>query len=223
MADYLTFKKPTRSDYGISALILACVVAVVFMYRGLGSWLVVEQPLPEHIDVLFTFGGESIRDRYTRDLALRHTEATWVLSTYNAAARVRTLDLEEFDSNRVVVTDSLKNTWDELKFLRGFLRKRMAEASAEHVSAEGSAADSSPKTQEPLTVVLVSGPYHMRRIKIAAVRLFNHTPYRLVFVPAPMSLYNHTPSQYRYWWRDKALSSLVRLEFVKTLYYLIRV
>ncbi len=203
MHDYLTLRAPTRREISLCALVAVSILALVLKYRVMGNWLEVIDPEPAHIDVIFTFGGENARDRFSLELARAHPEAVWILSTYNARERIRTLDLYDIDSARLVVVDTLKNTWEEVKFLREWLRQK-----------EG--------VDSPRTVALVSGPYHMRRIKIAAVRLLNHVPCRLSFVPTPMKAYNHSPAAYRTWWRDRTLRPLVRLECVKTLYYLVR-
>ena len=205
---FLNFKKSSRRDRSIFLLAAALATAAVLMYRGLGNWLLVQDPLPGRIDAIFTFGGENVRDRYSRDLALRYPEAIWILSTHNAAARVRTLDLEQLNARRLLVVDTLKNTWEEVRFLREWLAQR-----EKHLVKDADG---------PCTVVLVSGPYHMRRIRIAVARQLNHHPCEFSFVPAPMELYSHTPGKYRTWWRDTTLNPLVKLELVKTLYYLFR-
>lgn len=232
---YLTsFKSPTRREISILILAATLFIAGMLMYRGLGNWLVVDNPVPAHIDVIFTFGGESVRDTYSRELATAHPEAVWVVSTWSAAAKSRNLSQSEFDSRKVVIVDTCKSTWSELLYLRSFiggyrshlatirraqaendsLRALLAELelvsplsdttisdSATAPAAEPVAAITTPRDSSRLTIALVSSPYHMRRIKVAAVRLLNDRTLDIVYTPVPVSRYPADFTDYKHWWK----------------------
>jgi uncharacterized SAM-binding protein YcdF (DUF218 family) len=245
---YLKLTPPTRRHYVVSALVLAAIVVAGFAFRGLGQWLVVRSELPERLDVIFTFGGETARDTYALRLSEQHPEATLVISAHSAA-RTRLLLGGYLDDSRTVIVDSLANTWEEVKFLRGWLagyraqraKARLAAQESDSLEAilaglgagsedggEGTRTDArSPDSairnhQSAISVALVSGPYHMRRIKVAAVRMLRDRDVRLYYAPAPLELYRQSEEQYRHWWRDPGMRSLVRAEAGKTLYYLVR-
>lgn len=211
---------PDRAQIAGAALVLALTVAGILMYRGLATWLVVSSSVPEKVDVIFTFGGENVRDSYSRALAEMHPEAAWVLSTYSSSAEARALSRSEFDTSKVTLVDTLRNTWEELRFLRAWLAAHPPAAPAAQ-SSDSTAVSPAPPAG-PRKVLLVSGPYHMRRIKIGVVRLLNDRTLEFAYAPVPFELYNQSATTYRFWWRDKSLARLVKLEFVKALYYLVR-
>jgi uncharacterized SAM-binding protein YcdF (DUF218 family) len=79
-----------------------------------------------------------------------------------------------------------------------------------------------PTAEQPLTVVLVSAPYHMRRIKVAVTRLLNDTRYAVHYRPTPHERYAFEAATYDHWWHDKTLARLVSLELWKIVYYMLR-
>lgn len=232
-------KKPTVREYVVSALLLALAITAVFAYRGFGSWLIVSDPLPEHIDVIFTFGGETVRDDYSRELAQKHPEATWIVSTFDTTQRSR-IQGNAVAQSRLVVVDTCPDTWSEVRFLRSWLAERADSPATVSVDSTDSgarsgdsaaAADSGmpellrprvPTVDTPLTVVLVSAPYHMRRIKVAVTRQLNDKRYEICYRPTPHDRYSFDVATYEHWWRDKALARLVSLELWKIGYYMLR-
>lgn len=220
---------PTRTHYAASLLIALFVLWGVLLYRGLGEWLVIEDELPERVDVIFTFGGETVREQYSRELMDTHPGAIWVNSTFDAEVRSRQLD-PSIDTSRLVLVDSLEDTWGEVRFIRGWLLDRLAATDPPSDTAQpepgeptpgGPTSDLAPPNS--LNVALVSGPYHMRRIRTAAVRMISDDRIDLYYTPAPRSRYPFAHDAYRYWWRDKTLSNIVKSECVKTVYYLFRI
>jgi uncharacterized SAM-binding protein YcdF (DUF218 family) len=247
-ASYLRFKRPTRLEIVIAALIVLIVVAAIAAYRGFGAWLVVRSKAPEHIDVVFTFGGERERERFSNELFRTHPHATWIVSTFDAKVRTRLLG-DEVDTGRVVMVDTCSDTWSEVLFLREWLDAHIerlrgpaphgdslvtpAQAAQAEIRAQAPSADSSvvaaavsllPEMapDRPIDVVLVSSPYHMRRIKVAVVRLINDPRVRIHYVPTPFDHYESSMDDYRTWWRHAKLRRVVKLEATKILYYLMR-
>jgi uncharacterized SAM-binding protein YcdF (DUF218 family) len=227
-----TFSKPTRREIGIAALVAVLALAAVLMYRGLGRWLLVSSPLPPRADVIFTFGGETVRNDYSQQLAEQYPGATWVLSTWNSTLLSRSLHRRAFDTSRVVLKDSLRNTYEEVRYLRSWLDSHWqsllardtvvpAPGSADTIAAD-SVAPARPPATGDLNVLLVSGPYHMRRIKVASVRMLNRKGLHVFYAPVPLDRYPPGSRSFDRWWTQPDLAPLVRLEFVKVLYYLAR-
>jgi len=247
---YFRFKRPTKLEIAGAALIVAVVVAGILAYRGFGSWLVVRDEVPERVDVVFTFGGERERERYSHELFKTHPEATWIVSTFNAKVRTRLLG-DQVDTARIVMVDTCSATWSEVLFLREWLSDNAERlltgapptgpseqpevveplevatgvSDSDTVAVDSGASVSRAPSAEPgthLNVVLVSSPYHMRRIKVAVVRLIDNPRVKIHYVPAPFDHYESSMDDYRAWWRSDKVSRVVKLEATKILYYLVR-
>jgi uncharacterized SAM-binding protein YcdF (DUF218 family) len=137
-----------------------------------------------------------------------------VVSTYRAAGRRRYLD-GGIDSARVTFVDSCTSTWSEVHFLREWLAEQTRKPTSQRLN------DST--TQPPLTIALVSGPYHMRRIKVAVTRLFGPgKEVHLVYAPVPYEWYPWSERDYRRWWVRRDLRALVLQELRKCAFYLAR-
>jgi uncharacterized SAM-binding protein YcdF (DUF218 family) len=67
------------------------------------------------------------------------------------------------------------------------------------------------------SVIIVSDPHHMRRARWAYQQVLGKNV-KLIMAPVP---FEQTPYQQR-WWKDAASRSMVRDEYVKTIYYYAR-
>jgi uncharacterized SAM-binding protein YcdF (DUF218 family) len=172
-------------------------VAGVFAFRHLGTWLIVSDPLPDRVDVIFCFGGESVRVRYSLELAERYPDAHVIISAFNKSRYQNDFRIARLGPSRFSFVDTCSNTFAELSFLRQWL-------SSAH-------ATSSP------VVALVSGPYHMRRISILTSRIMKDTPFRFRYLPVALSVYGKTEKDYEYWWRTPDMTTLVEMEGEKIL------
>ncbi len=218
---------PRRRTLWIALGIVVALLCLVFV--NLGRWLVIDMSLPAHIDVIFTFGGEVARDNYSEKLAKEHPESRWVVSTYRAAGRRRYLD-GGIDSARVTFVDSCTSTWSEVHFLREWLAEqkptpqRLNDLTTQQPNASTPQhLNSAPTSQQPCTIALVSGPYHMRRIKVAVTRLFGpDKEVHLVYAPVPYEWYPWDEKDYRRWWVRRDLRALVLQELRKCAFYLVR-
>lgn len=187
---------------------LCVTFAVFFAFRQLGVWLIAADPLPERLDVVCTFAGESRRVDYSKKLVLRYDGAHWLLSDYKDG-HGRLLQKNAFDMRRVTIFDTCKNTRSEINAMHQWIeRYRCSPLTPGHDAA-------------PLEIGLVSSPYHMRRIKIMASRHIGNNHLRLHLLPVPLEEYQWSRDTFRFWWRSNYITSLSLLELGKIGYYLV--
>src|SRR3989339_1455334 len=135
-------------------LLFAALIPIVFLLFRLidsaGLWMVVSDPIPKRLDVIYTYAGEGVRNYYSRVLFDRHPETLWIVGRWPMRRRYYQALYNGVDSTRLwfMPTDSL-NTHLEFLGLCGLL---------------DSLAKLRPPGSPELEVGLVSGPYHMRRI-----------------------------------------------------------
>ena len=114
-------KKKKRSLYitSVSVVFFACVTLAFFFKAG--TWLFINDPLPDRLDVIFTFGGENARIAYSRELKERFPAARWALSDYfHQYSRI--LSREGFDMSKVAIVDTCRYTISEVKGLADWLK-----------------------------------------------------------------------------------------------------
>ncbi|MCU0608821.1 MAG: YdcF family protein [Chitinispirillaceae bacterium] len=171
--------------------------ALVVALRA-GVWFAKADPVPPEADVIFTFAGENARLTYSRELMARFPRAHWVLSDYHHFY-TRILSREDYDMSRVSTLDSCPDTYQEVRGLARWLT------------------DSAAMGRR--VIVLVSSPYHMRRIELMVQNVFGKTPYDFYFCPVPIERYNLIREDLRFWWRSKLLREKVWSEFQKILVF----
>jgi uncharacterized SAM-binding protein YcdF (DUF218 family) len=184
-------------------IVLAAGIALIagtMAYRNAGTWLIAGDPLPPRVDILFSFGGEWAREQYVRELAARYPAATVVVSTPGKSRFLRKARESGLDSARFVIVDTCSSTLSEIRFLGAFVK-----------NCRGAAP----------VAGLVSGPYHMRRIRIIVGREWRRdTPAKPCYLPVPLERYGKTADDYRHWWRTADLRHLVTIELGKIAAYL---
>ena len=187
----------------LTALPAAAVAAILFLKAG--DWLVISEPLPERIDVVFTFAGENSRMAYSRELMGRFPEAHWVLSE-NLHQYSRILEREGFDMSRVTPVDTCTNTLSEVNGLADWVRGRRGSDAARARAVKA----------EPISIALVSNPYHMRRIHCMVDNVFRGDSLRFFYLPVPRGRYRWAASaDSKYWWQSKVTRSWVESEVAK--------
>jgi hypothetical protein len=198
------------------ALLLA---VAVFIFFTVGPWLVVSDPLPRRLDIIFTFAGANERMTYSRELMKQNEGAHWVLSDFHHFYS-RILSRNGFDMTRVSIVDTAANTLSEVNGLSDWLR------SEEKAGRKTKVRDTahSPARQivsEPITIGLVSSPYHMRRISFMVDDVFrkNGKEFRFCYLPVPFDKFSWTRRDLRTWWRSKTLRAYVGSEVGKLLMY----
>lgn len=175
----------------------------------ISGWLVVNDPVPPRLDVLFMFGGENARLTYSRELTERFPCARWVMSD-NFRQYARVLSRDGFDMSRVVVLDTCHYTLSEVTTLAGWLRDNR------NTLMSAAAHDTAVKQ---VRVGLVSSPCHMRRIKFMVHDVIRDTAFKFSYLPVPLERYGWTPENVRHWWKVKALRTWVISETGKLLWY----
>lgn len=180
-------------------LALALIGGSAIAFRNIAHWLIVSDPVPENLDIVFTFAGEGVRVDYSQSLIQKHSGAVWVLSDYeNGYARL--LRKKNFDMNRVVVIDTCKNTKSEV------------DALAQWMIQTG-------ETGQNCSVGLVSSPYHMRRIQMMVNKKFTNKKANFYYLPVPLSQYKWSSEMVNNWWKTSEVSRVVFMELQKIVYY----
>jgi uncharacterized SAM-binding protein YcdF (DUF218 family) len=199
-----TFVIKKRNLFVIFSIIaLTAVLGIgVFGIRSAGSWLIVSDPVPDKLNMIFTFASESERVGYSKELLSRFTSATWVLSDYkNGFSRI--LRKDNFDMSKVMTIDTCSSTRSEINVINEWLKS--------HQNSIGSGSKYS--------VGLVSSPYHMRRIRMMIHRNIHQKNVTFYYLPVPLDRYNWNPSMFRNWWESEVISKVVISELQKIVYF----
>lgn len=190
----------------LSVAFVAVVLSGWFAFRNLATWLVVSDPLPPSLDVIFTFAGDNQRLIYSKELYAKYPQARWVIS-YPTKKIAVPLKREGFDTSRIQIVDTCKNTNTEAWFITGWVR---------HAAETGAGISRA----NPLKVGLVSMPYHMRRIHLDVSRKPKDESCVYYYLPVPFEQYGLTKADFKTWWMIAPLRASILLEFKKYLYYL---
>ena len=184
-------------------VISGAILSTVFV-RNAGSWLLISDSVPDKLDLVFTFAGENVRDIYSRELMIQFPDAYWLMSDYKGGYS-RILRRDKFDMKRVSIVDTCTNTLSEVMTLSKWIDKRE---------------NSQLKGKDSVYVGLVSGPYHMRRIKMMIEKNLPEQNVRFFFLPVPMERYNWTDEMFRKWWKSPVTKE-VSSEITKIAYFLL--
>jgi uncharacterized SAM-binding protein YcdF (DUF218 family) len=177
----------------LAGLTLVCAAA----FLKLGDWLIVSDSMPRNINVVFTFMGDAERVAYSRELVEKNPGALWVLSDYRDGY-ARLLRKDGFDMERLIAIDTCVNTLAEVHALSSYVRSR---------------------PDSVLSIALVSSPYHMRRIKFMINRNFHDQNARFYYLTVPLDRYKWTRSTFKYWWRSRHISAIVKSELEKIMFF----
>lgn len=196
----LIFLKKYKKIQIILGLTVVLVVLGFVAIREAGVWLLVKDPLPDKVDIVFTFAGERYRVDYSSELMMKYPNAHWVLSDFKDGY-YHYIKKKNFDVSRVTVVDTCASTIYEVKSLFGYLEGQ------QNLYPDG------------ITVGLVSGPYHMRRIQLMVKSRTRLKDVRFVYLPVPLKSYNTSDEMYKRWWDYSDISSVVFSELPKILYF----
>jgi uncharacterized SAM-binding protein YcdF (DUF218 family) len=146
---------------------LFALTALSIAFYNIVNWWFVSciEKKPEKFDVLFTFAGEQARENSAMGILESNTDAIWIVSSPLPATRA-TIDNGIFNG-RVIMVDSLKNTLEEARHIIQFCGTKKR-------------------------IVLLSGPYHMRRIKFLIENLVRKKDCtaHFYYVAVPFNDYN---------------------------------
>lgn len=187
----------------------------LFLFFKIGTLLAVNDPVPQRLDVIFTFGGENERVSYSRKLMQQFPDAHWVLSDYYHFFS-HILQRDGFAMTRVSFLDTCANTLSEVHGLWDWIagHEDSLYKSKNTLVRETSGLNKPPVT---LSVGLVSNPFHMRRIKFMAQTVFSNTPVTLYCLPVPLDQYHWKSQDVLFWWQSKTTRSWVLSEIGKLL------
>jgi uncharacterized SAM-binding protein YcdF (DUF218 family) len=190
----------------IPLFILAAVCVIGWIaFRHFALWLVVSDPLPPSLDVIFTFAGETHRIIYSKELYCRYPNAQWVLS-YPTKKITVPLSRDGFDTSRIIIVDTCKNTNSEALFIIDW--------------AAGKIRDTARYSKkQPMRIGLVSTPFHMRRIRMEISRKNKGGTCIFYYLPVPYERYGLTRNDYGTWWKVHQLRNAIVLELKKNIYY----
>lgn len=195
----------------ISCFLIVLAATAWFVFKNLALWLVVSDPMPKSLDVIFTFGGDETRVTYSKSLFLQNPLAEWVISHDNKKV-VHTLAKQGLDTSRIILVDTCKTTVAEVAFISDWLRNAFNEsASQPNVFALRGVFSKAT----PLRVGLVSSPFHMRRINLAVSRIRKNSACVFYYLPAPFGLDGFSRQDYKTWWNNKYLRQTIYLEYFK--------
>lgn len=187
-----------RTGWVVCGALAVLVLAAVTLFAGI--WLLAADPLPEELDVIFTFGGERARDAYSAELVARYPRALWVVSGAVRPAFMAWAASRAIDTAGVLYLDTCSGTWSEVEALRDVLG-----------TVSGA--------QGPPVAGLVSGPYHMRRIRILVGAILGPPSGRgatIRYLPVPLERYGHTRRGYLLWPFNVRMRRLVFSELKKS-------
>lgn len=189
-------------------MLIVLILSGWFAFRNLALWLVVSDPLPQSLDAIFTFAGDVHRINYSKELYNRYPGAQWLLS-YPSRRITVPLKRDGFDTSRIAVVDTCKNTHSEVRFITEWASR----------SAGNSRRFSKAR---PLSIGLVSTPFHMRRINLEVSRRGRSSACAFYYLPVPAGRFGLTEDDYKYWWKSDQLRPAIWLEFKKFIYYIFK-
>jgi hypothetical protein len=173
------------------------VVLLGFAFRNLGNWFSAEDPLPSRIDVLLTCAQEVPRLKYSRELFDKYSPARWIVSKAacdcialkfvppaDSAALLAAKGPVRLSGN-ITLVDSCESTLGEILFLNSTLASLRQSGG-----------------NKPLSVAIVSCPYHLRRLRMLAALTASKRPgVQISFLHPPLSYYRQGPLAYKKWWQ----------------------
>jgi len=171
----------------------------------MGTFLIYESPLEEAQLIHVFSGGSYERSAHAAELFhqgwakevlvtggyIPQTSMALGLMMYEAEIGARSLIHLGVPSEAISMELVGESTYDELVFLRTLAEKRGLRS-----------------------IILVSSPYHMRRIYYTSRHVFKDSPIRLIYSPAKSLWFNA-----QRWWGDEKSFLAVHNEYLKHLYY----
>lgn len=175
-----------------------------FLFLNIGRWLVISDPLPERLDLIFTFAGEHVRVSYSKELTIRYPDTHWILSDYkNGYSRL--LRKSNYDMSRVYIVDTCQNTVSEIDAMDDWIKNH----------------EKLLHNKKQLSIGLVSSPYHMRRIQLMVRRHFKKQGIKFYYLPVPLKRYSWTDDMLQHWWNTSSVSRVVISEIQKIIYFIL--
>lgn len=182
------------------------LIIIIITFLNLSNWLIINDPLPNKADYLFTFSGERLRFDYSLILAQNYQNSKWIISGRNKDWYINHLIKKSgMDTARLIFIDSCESTWHEIEKLYNFLMNNL------HNTLNSN-------KLSPRNIVLVSTPYHMKRIKLTINKIFKTKRVSFIYCPVPFSYYeNESPVEItsHSWWTHSYLRQITLTELLK--------
>lgn len=188
-----------RPAYKIDIIVLLVLVcAGIYSYVNLGNWLLVSDPEPIKIDLIFTFAGGPYRDDHAVDLLKKHPEAKWLASTNCHSGIIDKCLKAGIDTTRVTTIDTCKSTLAKIKILKNFIAKNKWARS----------------------VGLVSSEWHMRRIALFVFKQ-GLPGARFAYLPVPLEVTGPERAAFGAWRKTAATKVMVESEWMKIVFHMV--
>lgn len=171
---------------------ITIISILIFLYQYLGLFLIVKDPLPAKIDILFVTSGDDDRLKYANEIVSKYRDTYFLIS--KSATDTQSVN---GTLNRSLIVDTCKNTLSEVDLLFSTIN-------------ENSVTDT-------INVGIVSSLYHMRRVQILSNK-FRKKSTKIINVHYLPALHPQIDliKVYKNWWSNKKLRSIVIRESIKT-------
>lgn len=158
---------------------------------SIGTWMYVSDDVPDSLDVIFTFSGESMRIDYSEKLKASFPKSQWVISHFYKDKKIKIKD-----NTNICLVDTCKNTRSEIFFIRDWLKNY--------------------KKNEIINVAFISSPFHMKRISLLKrmyLTKWHDKNIRFYYLPVPFYYYSFAKDKtyFNKFWS----SSLLKMELLK--------
>ena len=169
--------------------------------QAIGDFLVVHDD-PQPVDLIHVLGGNPNRGKYAAHL-YRQGYAPRLFFSGETPGDDRPVNPDYISQSQALAlgvdpqaivpfTSTATSTYDEAVELKQILTKN----------------------SDIQSVIIVSDPYHMRRVRLTFNRIIGHQAH-LVFIPIPATM----SSDLSQWWTTQSSRRVVRQEYTKLLYY----
>lgn len=187
----------------------ATAALAVHGFRNLPGVFVIDDPLPDSVDVLFKFDGEYNRDYHLLELANRYPNANVVASIANRSWLFYQIKNDGLDTARFTIVDTCTNTWSEVGFIKSIVDSL--------ARMQGRV-----QNKEKIRVGLISSPLHMQRIHMMFSRKGTGRGIKFYYLPVPLCKYAQKGVVgYGKWWQSDYLFENMWIETGKICYFLV--
>ncbi|KMQ51538.1 hypothetical protein CHISP_1546 [Chitinispirillum alkaliphilum] len=172
----------------------------VLAYRNAGNWLLIQNPLPPDADLVFVFGGDVKRVEYAFGLMENYPDAILVCAERDFDHLKRRYP-ERVGDYRIKIADKCESTIEEVRFLRSLLAE---------------------ENRPYMSVLLVSSPFHMRRISVMVNMVMGRALRRdiqFLYTPYDSEENSVRIESYSKWWETESTKGIVQSELLKLTYY----
>lgn len=190
---------------------MGVLILLVYFFVNAGKWLLIADAVPENVDILFTFSGNHIREKYAKILYKKFKEPVWVINGYDWVLEGKSrkeyfsnLVKDAIDTNKILWIDTCKNTLSEVINLC----KLLSDFKFQNYGLD-----------KTLSVALISCPHHMKRIQMMVSELLYNSNTDFYYLPVPLSLKFKSHNIYLWWWLHLNTLKKVIYEYTAIIYY----